>query len=480
MSLRARLLAVLVALAALGLIALAAITYAEQRSFLIDRVDGQAERALGAVSHALNPKGERAEPGPGAGGGGPGGRGGDGKPPPLNLPPGTYGEQRDASGKVTATTVLTYGQAAPPAPDLPAKLPLEEPITVDAKSSGLQYRALAVPTRDAPGTTIVAIPLSEVNDTLDRLLLVEGLVIAGVLLALAVLAWWLVRVGLRPLERMGDTAGAIAAGDLSQRVTPATGRTEVGRLGLALNAMLAQIEKAFAEREASESRLRRFVADASHELRTPLASIRGYAEVFRMGAVKDREEAEKAISRIEDESARMGVLVEDLLALARLDQLPERAHEPVDLVKLAQDAADDARAVAPDRRIEVGSEGQVMVLGDQSQLRQVVGNLMRNALVHTPHGTPVELHVRTEGADATLAVRDHGPGLPTEDADMLFERFWRAGQGRERGPAGAGLGLSIVAAIVAAHGGAVSATNAPGGGAAFKVRLPTGLSEIPG
>jgi two-component system OmpR family sensor kinase len=255
-------------------------------------------------------------------------------------------------------------------------------------------------------------------------------------------------------------------------VSPATERTEVGRLGLALNAMLGQIEKAFAERQASENRLRQFLADASHELRTPLASIRGYAELFRIGAARKPADTEKAMGRIEDESARMGALVENLLTLARLDQVPEIARKPVNLSDLAGDAADDARAMAPDREIELRADAPVTVMGDGSQLRQVIGNLVRNALVHTPAGTAIELTVAAAGSDATLEVRDHGPGLPTDNTDELFERFWRADPGRERGRGGAGLGLSIVAAIVDAHGGRVSAANAPGGGASFTISLP--------
>jgi two-component system, OmpR family, sensor kinase len=490
-SLRARLLAVLVALAALGLIALAAITYAEQRSFLYERVDDQTRAAIPAVSRQLAPEGRRGLPRP------PGippgarppsgapvppdehGPGGHDEGPELNLPPGTYGQRRNASGKVTGTTVVTYGQKAPPAPRLPADIPPGERITVDAAGdSGLRYRFLAVPGFGG-GTTVVAIPLREVDETLDRLLLVEGLVIAGVLAILAALAWLLIRVGLRPLERMGRTADAIAAGDLSRRVGPADERTEVGRLGLALNGMLAQIERAFAERTESENRLRRFLADASHELRTPLASIRGYAELFRLGAVREPDEAEKAIGRIEDESARMGSLVEDMLTLARLDQLPEAARSPVNLTQLARDAADDARAAAPGRDVALHADDATLtVLGDQGQLRQVIGNLTRNALVHTPAGTPVEIAVRADGDDALLEVRDHGPGLPTDEPDALFERFWRSDPGRGRGPAGAGLGLSIVAAIVGAHGGRVSAASAHGGGASFVVRLPAVRHEV--
>jgi two-component system OmpR family sensor kinase len=477
MSLRARLLAVLLLAAALGLIVLAAVTYAEQRSFLYQRVDDQAQAALPAVRHALEPDQQFPGP-PGRGGGGP-------DFAPFNLQSGIYGELRTSTGvTVRKGFLLAYGQSAPAVPKLPDTVPTDHPITVDS-SGGTHYRVIAFPSRDFSGSTIVALPLNEVDRTLNRLLLVEALVIGGVLTVLALVAWWLVRLGLRPLDRMGATADAIAAGDLSRRVEPANERTEVGRLGLALNAMLAQIERAFGERHASESRLRRFLADASHELRTPLSSIRGYAELFRIGATRDPGETEKAMSRIEDESARMGRLVEDMLTLARLDQLPESALVPVDLTALARDAVDDARAAAPDRHISVTApDAEVIVLGDQSQLRQVIGNLVRNALVHTPPGTPVELRVAPDHGEGVIEVRDHGPGLPTSDVEALFERFWRADPGRGRGPAGAGLGLSIVAALVEAHGGSVQASNAPGGGASFVVRLPapsepSGSAQMP-
>jgi two-component system OmpR family sensor kinase len=300
-------------------------------------------------------------------------------------------------------------------------------------------------------------------------------VIGGVLVLLGIFAWAVVRVGLLPLDRMGHTAAAIAGGDLSHRVRTTDPRTEVGRLGIALNRMLDRLEQAFAAREASQDRLRRFLADASHELRTPLASIRGYAELFRMGAAREPADVEKAMRRIEEEAARMGVLVEDLLTLARLDEVREAEHTEVDLAALARDAVDDARATAPDRAIGLTSE-PADVTGDADQLRQVLANLLRNALVHTPAGTPVEVSVGRHDGEVRLQVRDHGPGLPTDDADALFERFWRAEGGRERGKDGAGLGLAIVAGIVDAHGGSVSAGNAPGGGAVFTVRLPSEVS----
>ncbi len=479
MSLRTRLIAGLLALAAIGLVALAGATYAEQRSFLLDRVDQQARTALPPVDRALDLRGFGAPRGellPGRPGGQrPGGQRPDGGPgpgrPAFDLPPGTYGERRTTSGAVVGHVTLSYGQTGLPRPRLPKRVPTDKLITVAARgSSDVHFRVLASPSFG--GTTIVAVPTREVDQTLHRLLLVEALVVGGVLLTLAALAFFVVRLGLRPLERMGETAGAIAAGDLSRRVSPAEERSEVGRLGLALNAMLARLERAFAERRASEESLRRFLADASHELRTPLASIRGYAELFRTGAARDGENTEKAMRRIEEEAARMGVLVEDLLTLARLEEQRPVAHERVDLAAIVADAADDARVTDRERSIEVDADGPAVLAGDAHQLRQLVGNLVRNALVHTPTGTPIELALRRDAGELLLEVRDHGPGLPDDDPDVLFQRFWRAETGRERGKGGAGLGLAIVARVAEAHGGRVSAANAPGGGARFSVRLP--------
>jgi two-component system OmpR family sensor kinase len=474
MSLRARLIAGLLVVAAAGLVLLASITYAEQRSFLLDRTDQQAAAARGAVEHELYDESDRDLPGPPPGAG-PGGR------DDVNLPPGTYGERRDANGHVVGSPVfLTYDQSSLPRPEIPSHLEPGEAITVGAKgNSDLKYRVLATSARFGTGMTVVAVPLSDVDQTLDRLLLVEALVVGGVLLALGLLAWFVVRLGLRPLERMEHTAGAIAAGDLSRRVSPANPRTEVGRLGLALNAMLGRLEHAFAERKASEDKLRTFLADASHELRTPLSSIRGYAELFRTGAARDDANTEKAMRRIEEEAARMGVLVEDLLTLARLEEGREEVRSEVDLAAIAGDAVDDARATDPDRAIAINADPAAVVVGDPHQLRQVVGNLMRNALVHTPPGTPIEVTVERQRERATLVVRDHGPGLPDTDARALFERFWRAEGGRERGKGGAGLGLAIVAGIVDAHAGEVEAGNAPGGGARFTVRLPAAAAPRP-
>jgi two-component system OmpR family sensor kinase len=462
-SLRTRLLVAVLAITAVGLLLLGGITYFGQRSFLLDRLDDQIAHAPPAAADALGRGDEtRPPPGPSPGGG-----------PGSGLPPGTYVEHRDADGNVESSQVFDYGQDISADPALPADIPLRTAFTVDGENGDdNSYRVYAEPDRFGTGVTVVAAPLTEVEATLQRLLVLEALVIGGVLLLLGFVAWAVVRVGLLPLDRMSHTAGAIAGGDLSHRVESVDPRTEVGRLGIALNAMLDRLEGAFRQREASEDRLRRFLADASHELRTPLASIRGYAELFRMGAARSPEDVDKAMRRIEDEAARMGVLVEDLLTLARLDEIAEAPHTPVDLAALAGDAVEDARAVAPERSIALTADGRALVLGDAHQLRQVLGNLLRNALVHTPAGTPIDVEVGSADGSVRVDVRDHGPGLPAGEPAALFERFWRAEGGRERGKAGAGLGLAIVAAIVDAHGGTVSAGDAPGGGAVFSVVLP--------
>jgi two-component system OmpR family sensor kinase len=463
-SLRARLLAALLVLTALGMLLLGAITYAEQRSFLLARTDQQLRSSIPAVSRALSENGfGPAHHEPDRGGGG----------PAFGLPPGTYGQARDASGRVLGDVVLDYRSGGSVKPAIPAQLPLDRIVTVRGRAGDHnRYRVLATASPFDGGITVAAVPLRDVDQILAQLLLVEALVMAGILAVLGAGAWAIVRIGLRPLDRMGHTADAIAGGDLSQRVEPADRRSEVGRLGMALNAMLDRLEQAFAARTESENRLRRFIADASHELRTPLASIRGYAELFRMGAAREPDEVARAMRRIEDEGQRMGVLVEDLLTLARLDQVADAPHAPVDLRTLARDAVDDARATAPEREITLSADGPAVVSGDAHQLRQVLGNLVRNALVHTPGGTPVEVIAGGDGAEVRVEVRDHGPGLPTDDPAAVFERFWRAEGGRERGKGGAGLGLAIVAGIVEAHGGRVEAANAPGGGAAFVVHLP--------
>jgi two-component system OmpR family sensor kinase len=388
-----------------------------------------------------------------------------------------------------AGPVVLYGVTGYPAPALPSKLPpagSDRPRTFRTGSVGgssLRYRVgLETVINGGTGaqqTLVVAVPLREVDQTLGRLRLIELAVAGGVLVLLGLLSWWLVRRELRPLEAMGTTAGAIAAGDLSRRVPQEDPRTEVGRLGVALNSMLEQIEQAFGERKASEERLRRFLADASHELRTPLTSIRGYAELFRRGASERKEDLAKSMRRIEDESERMGVIVEDLLLLARLDRDRGLLLEPVDLTQVATDAAADAHVADPDRSVAVDAPGPMLLMADEGRVRQVAANLMANALRHTPAGTPVTLRVRSQGGEASLAVEDHGPGLTDEQAAKVFEPFFRLDSSRDRATGGAGLGLPIVSAIAQAHGGRVEVVGTPGGGATFVVRFPRAANEEP-
>ncbi len=496
MSLRLRLLLSLLAIAAVGLLIVDAVSYSSLRSHLSQRVDQQVEAArIPASAELLRQRfgtgstirlpapvpGGSPEPlrrGPVPPPGGFPGAGPPGGPPVLQLPPGTYALLRNAKGGTVARSVFSYGETGISAPVLPKQLPLSEPggpaNTFTLRSGGAdstEFRAVAFQPR--PGfTAVVAVPLSDYQDTLHHVALIGAIVTAAVLIGLALLAWWLIRLGLRPLEEIGETAGLIAAGDLTQRVPVANPRTEVGRVGVALNSMLGQIERAFEQRQESERRMRRFLADASHELRTPLTSIRGYAELFRLGAASDPQELGKAMGRIEQESERMGVMVNDLLSLARMDELREPLREPVDLARIVADACEDARAAAPDRSISLSSPDSLGMLGDGDQLHQLVANLLANASGHTPPGSPIEVRLSREGESAVLTVRDHGPGIAPDAKQQVFERFWRQSQSRGREAGGAGLGLAIVASVVEAHGGGARVENHPGGGAVFAVELP--------
>ncbi|MCD6058187.1 MAG: histidine kinase [Thermomicrobiales bacterium] len=344
-------------------------------------------------------------------------------------------------------------------------------VTLHDADSALAYRALAERRQD--GTIVVtAAPLSDVEDTIAHVVRAVALAALGTLGLAALVSWWLIRAGLRPVDRMIDTAAAIAGGDLSRRVPDADPRTELGQLGTALNEMLGQIERSTAARVASEERMRRFVADAAHELRTPLTSLQGHAELYRQGALATPEAIARAMSRIESSTGRMARLVEDLLLLARLDQQRTLEREPVDLAALAREAAADFAAVAPDRPFEQQLEDETVVLGDRIRLRQMIDNLLANAWTHTPTATPVRLSVRRRGQDAELVVADEGPGIPPQAQERVFERFWRADPGRTRQRGGTGLGLAIVASIVAAHGGTVALASTPGRGTIFTVRLP--------
>jgi two-component system OmpR family sensor kinase len=335
-------------------------------------------------------------------------------------------------------------------------------------------------------TLVVGTDLGRDQAAIARLVWIEAIVGLIVLTVLGAAGYVLVRNSLRPLAEVESTARAIAAGDLSRRVPEGNDRTEVGRLSTSLNGMLSRIESAFRAQQASEEqargsehRMRRFVADASHELRTPLTSIRGFAELYRQGAVRSEEDVRRLMERIEAEGARMGLLVEDLLLLARLDQQRPLTFGPVDLAGIAGDAVHDAKAVQPDRPIVLHLDESLtdvpVVRGDEGRLRQVVGNLVTNALTHTPAGTRVTVTVAQAPDDAdvlVLRVADEGPGMDPADAERAFERFYRADASRTRAAGGTGLGLAIVSSLVAAHGGSVSLETAPGKGVAVTVRLP--------
>jgi two-component system OmpR family sensor kinase len=475
LSLRTRLVLGVIVLAALGLAVADIATYTSLRSFLLHRTDVSLDAAHPGVEHALFQQG----PGPAL---------------PVAArhdaltaaAPGDYVEVRALNGKVMVKGAISQfpGETLPPQPRLPAHIALPAAtagagerdrtryFTVPAVSGGDRYRVRAsIEPESSNYVLLIAAPLNGVDSTLNRLLLIELLVTGGVLVALGGLGLWVVQLGLRPLEAIGNTAAAIAAGDLSRRVERAEERTEVGRLGLALNAMLGQIESAFKAREASERRLRRFVADASHELRTPLAAVRAYAELFIRGADRRPEDLARSMSGITRESERMSVLVEDLLLLARLDEGRPLEREPVDLERVVGDAVETARAVDPDRPLTLTSE-PVQVLGDPERLRQIIDNLLSNARAHTPPETPVSVSVGRDGADAYVEVSDSGPGLADDELGRVFERFYRADESRSRASGGVGLGLSIVAAVAESHGGSVSAVSQAGKGATFRIVLP--------
>jgi len=348
------------------------------------------------------------------------------------------------------------------------------------------------------GYTVSAVSLREITGTEDSLLLIDIVVTGIVLLLIGVAAASVVRLGLRPLTRMERTAAEIAAGNMSPRVADADPHTESGRLGTALNTMLVRIEAALADREASERRLRQFLADASHELRTPLTSIQGFAELYRRGGAPPGPELDEAMARIEAEVGRMRILVNDLLVLARLDEERPIERRSVDLLAVAADAVRDAHVRVPTRFVRLsdlddhgGAFEPVTVLGDEARIRQVATNLVANALQHTPDDAAVEVRVGRDGRivprqptaavglppppdrpTAVLEVVDTGPGMEIPDAERAFERLYRADPSRSRQHGGAGLGLAIAAAIVQAHGGRIELWTAPGNGARFRVLLP--------
>jgi two-component system, OmpR family, sensor kinase len=396
--------------------------------------------------------------------GGPGGS-------PFLVAPGTYGELLNKSGQPVTSVQLESSTAVPHiSTDLLAGNEGRQSVHLGSVSGSTGWLADIGPRLSNGDRVVVALPTNEVTASLNQLVLIESLGAASLLLILSVGAGFVLRRGLSPLEKMAGTAKDIAAGDLSQRVEVKQESTEVGELAVAFNTMLDEIQEAFSERDATEDRLRQFLADASHELRTPLTSIQGFAELFRLGAENPRVDKATIMRRIEEESSRMKGLVEDLLLLARLDQVRQAERAPIDLSVLAADACSDATAAAPGRPVTLQAPQPVVILGVEAHLRQALGNLVANALNHTPAGTAIDVSAQIENGQAVVAVRDHGPGLDEEARDHVFDRFWQ--KDPARAGAGAGLGLPIVTAVAAEHDGSITAANAPGGGAVFTLRLP--------
>jgi two-component system, OmpR family, sensor kinase len=526
-SLRLRL---LIAVGAVALTALAiadVVTYQELRSFLYNRIDQSLEQSHMPVELALgsSPRGGGPAPGQtptGAGGPPPGyypsttgttnTTTGSSSPPSCDgfaglttnlmheLEPGTFVEVRSSSNAILCrSTQPELGTTDAGAPTLPTRITGfaanaseggESTVYFTAAGGmgdGGQYRIRASVLEGGPyagGQLVLGVSLGSTVSTLDRLVGVELAVTGAALVAALLMGWWLVRVSFRPLRAIEGTADAIARGELAERVPGEDARTEVGRLARALNAMLGRIERAFAQRDAteqelraSEGRMRQFVADASHELRTPLAAVSAYAELFEQGAVARADDLERVMHGIRGETARMGHLVEDLLLLARLDEGRPLEREDVELVGVTAEAVQTAATVGPQWPVRLVARQPVEIVGDRMRIRQVLDNLLANVRTHCPEGTPSVVTVDRDGQDAVISVADEGPGMSPEDAARVFERFFRADTSRSRRFGGAGLGLSIVASITKAHGGTVAAAPGPEGGTVFTVRLP--LPDLP-
>ncbi len=525
MPLRIRLVVLMTTLVTVALVLAGIFATASLRGYLINRVDGQLQSAAQQIAgraaldgpsnnefHNGAPKsGTTAATSEGAGS-----SGGTGGVPPYNGGPGRlngggvlpsqyYAVIYDATGaQIGQVQGITGTPALPKITASVANKHGMRPFSVGSSTGSTHWRVVLIPLPGAPGVTVaVATSLSDVENTLSHLEILEAAIGFGVLILLAGIGYLAVRRSLKPLMDVERTAEAIAAGDLTRRVPAGDPRTEVGGLSLALNTMLAQIEAAFLSREASateareseqralgseqralgsEHRMRRFITDASHELRTPLTSIRGFAELYRLGAVNEAE-IDQVMARIEGESKRMGLLVEDLLLLARLDQQRPLQRELVDLSIIASDAVYDARILSPTRDITLeirtgpntnidGPTQPPLVIGDDARLRQVVGNLMTNALTHTAESASISVRVSIVENNAVIEVADSGNGLSVDEAHRVFERFYRVDESRSRVAGGSGLGLSIVAGLVAAHGGTVDVDTTPGRGSTFRISLP--------
>ncbi|MEV0176616.1 HAMP domain-containing sensor histidine kinase [Streptomyces sp. NPDC050803] len=502
-SLRSRVLLLSVALLTVGFTAFSLVTGNSLRGYMEDRVDAQL-RATAQVFSLLPATVAQT--------------GAERRPPSglasfstdvLGSPVITYVAE-DGTVESSIDSLAAAGRTSDArSPSLPrldsaAVAALEgRPFTVAGTEGDTRWRVLAVSRAGRvgaagadSGSVIVSTPMTQVDDTVSRNYRSTGL---GLLAVLAVAGWFAVRSGLKPLSRIEETAAEISGGDLSRRVPELAGpNTELGRLSTALNGMFGQLEAAFAARAESEARMSRFVADASHELRTPLAGIKGLADLHRMGALAERADIDATMERIARESDRLTRLVNDMLLLARLDEREAKGAEgstadaassldlaPTDLRTLAADALHDVRALDPSRPVTLtgpagqGDPASAPTLADEARLRQVVTNLVGNAVTHTPSGTPLRIGVGTIGEHAVLEVADRGPGLAPEQCGRIFERFYRADGSRNRATGGAGLGLAIVQALVTAHAGHIEVDSARGLGATFRVLLPR-LSDLDG
>jgi two-component system, OmpR family, sensor kinase len=468
LSLRARLLLAVAAVALVGLVVADVATYTALRSFLVDRVDDSLVAAHKPLIRSLFQPPQSI---------GPAAQGSSDLAALAAAAPGAFIELRDPTGDVVVS-LSTRGEFSKETPRLPDEVEgLEsaadrgrEFFTVDADHGDSEFRVRAERLSDG-SILMVALPLDDVNSTLNRLLVIMIVVTAAVLLGAVGLGLWLVRVGLRPLRGIETTAANIAGGELSARVPQEDERTEVGRLAMALNTMLQRIEEAFTKQQASEERLRRFVADASHELRTPVSAVGAYAELFERGAQQRPDDLARVLRGVRVETARMQALIEDLLLLTRLDEGRPLERERVELVALAGEAVEAAQMIGSEWPVSIEAAEPIEVTGDRMALREVLDNLLDNVRTHTPPGTRSMVRVFAEDGEAILEVADEGPGLGEEDAARVFERFYRADPSRARDRGGTGLGLAVVAALVEAHGGRVEVDTTLGAGATFRVHL---------
>ncbi|MCC9311343.1 HAMP domain-containing histidine kinase [Kitasatospora sp. RB6PN24] len=491
LSLRARLLAATLVLVAAGLVVSDLVVLGTVRTQMTNRLDQQLQQVGAPLSHRT---GQHGPGGPGISPFAADNQVTSRRNPLTGMLPSLY-EVRMLSADGSVLRVMRQPMA-PTDPGL--QLPHLTPAQLTARCGAAfqvpgqsgdgddPWRVLILPverttpatSRTAPAYVVVGASMDEVNSTVEKLQASFLLIGGVVLVVLGGVGFFAVRAGLRPLRRIENRTALIAAGELSQRMPELPASTEVGRLSQALNGMLDQIESAFAARAASEAKMRRFVADASHELRTPLAGIRGFAELYRMGALRDDTDVKRTMGRIEAEAQRLGGLVEDLLTLARLDEERPLDLAPMDLRTLAADALHDLTALDPTRPVSLtgpggtGAPGAAPVLGDEARLRQVVSNLVGNAVKHTPPGTPVRIGVGSVDGSCLLEVADCGPGLTADEAERVFERFYRVDASRSRlDGGGAGLGLAIAAALTRAHGGELTLESGAGRGAVFRVAL---------